>query len=132
MATAPSDRGPVRGRLDGQDRLISADQDLVALQVEAGSHIGSQLALPQIMAIDSVATALTILSGMVGMHGDATAVLPTVKIIETLVCIGALFGIHAYMRNRTIEDVVASAQRSVLLPATWAAMVFTGVRHFRH
>ena len=25
MATAPSDRGPVRGRLDGQDRLISAD-----------------------------------------------------------------------------------------------------------
>ena len=51
MATAPSDRGPVRGRLDGQDRLISADPDLVALQTEAGSHIGSELALPQILSI---------------------------------------------------------------------------------
>ena len=55
MATAPSDRGPVRGRLDGQDRLISADPDLVALQVEAGSHVGSQLALPQIAAIARLA-----------------------------------------------------------------------------
>jgi signal transduction histidine kinase len=55
VATAPSDRGPVRGRLDGQDRLISADPDLVALQVEAGSHVGSQLALPQITAIARLA-----------------------------------------------------------------------------
>jgi anti-sigma regulatory factor (Ser/Thr protein kinase)/PAS domain-containing protein len=55
VATAPSDRGPVRGRLDGQDRLISADPDLVALQVEAGSHVGSQLALPQIAAIARLA-----------------------------------------------------------------------------
>ncbi|WP_222949932.1 PAS domain-containing protein [Sphingomonas sediminicola] len=51
MATAPSDRGPVNGRLDAMDRLISADPDLVALQTEAGSHIGSQLALPQILSI---------------------------------------------------------------------------------
>lgn len=51
MATAPSERGPVNGRLDAQDRLISADPDLVALQTEAGSHIGSQLALPQILSI---------------------------------------------------------------------------------
>ena len=58
MATAPSDRGPVRGRLDGQDRLISADPDLVALQVEAGSHVGSQLALPQITAIARLARKL--------------------------------------------------------------------------
>lgn len=58
MATAPSDRGPVRGRLDGEDRLISADPDLVALQVEAGSHVGSQLALPQITAIARLARKL--------------------------------------------------------------------------
>jgi anti-sigma regulatory factor (Ser/Thr protein kinase) len=58
VATAPSDRGPVRGRLDGQDRLISADPDLVALQVEAGSHVGSQLALPQIAAIARLARKL--------------------------------------------------------------------------
>ncbi len=49
MATAPSDRAPVRGRLDGHDRLISADPELVALQTEAGSHVGSELALPQII-----------------------------------------------------------------------------------
>jgi anti-sigma regulatory factor (Ser/Thr protein kinase)/PAS domain-containing protein len=58
VATAPSDRGPVRGRLDVEDRLISADPDLVALQVEAGSHVGSQLALPQITAIARLARKL--------------------------------------------------------------------------
>ena len=58
VATAPSDRGPVRGRLDGQDRLISADPDLVALQTEAGSHVGSELALPQILSIARLARKL--------------------------------------------------------------------------
>ena len=58
MATAPSDRGPVRGRLDGQDRLISADPELVALQTEAGSHVGSELALPQIISIARLARKL--------------------------------------------------------------------------
>ncbi len=58
MATAPSERGPVRGRLDGQDRLISADPELVALQIEAGSHVGSELALPQIAAIARLARKL--------------------------------------------------------------------------
>ena len=58
VATAPSDRGPVRGRLDGQDRLISADPELVALQTEAGSHIGSELALPQITSIARLARKL--------------------------------------------------------------------------
>ena len=58
MATAPSDRGPVRGRLDGHDRLISADPDLVSLQTEAGSHIGSELALPQILSIARLARKL--------------------------------------------------------------------------
>ena len=58
MATAPSDRGPVRGRLDAEDRLISADQELVALQTDAGSHIGSELALPQILSIARLARKL--------------------------------------------------------------------------
>ena len=58
MATAPSERGPVRGRLDAQDRLISADPELVALQTEAGSHIGSELALPQITSIARLARKL--------------------------------------------------------------------------
>ena len=58
MATAPSERGPVRGRLDGQDRLISADPELVTLQTEAGSHVGSELALPQIVSIARLARKL--------------------------------------------------------------------------
>ena len=58
MATAPSNQAPVRGRLDAQDRLISADPQLVALQTEAGSHIGSELALPQILAIARLARKL--------------------------------------------------------------------------
>lgn len=58
MATAPSNQAPVRGRLDGQDRLISADPALVSLQTEAGSHIGSELALPQILAIARLARKL--------------------------------------------------------------------------
>ena len=58
MATAPSSQPPVRGRLDAQDRLISADPQLVALQTEAGSHIGSELALPQILAIARLARKL--------------------------------------------------------------------------
>jgi signal transduction histidine kinase len=48
----------VRGRLDGQDRLISADPQLVALQTEAGSHVGSELALPQILSIARLARKL--------------------------------------------------------------------------
>ena len=58
MATAPSERGPVRGRLDGEDRLISADPELVTLQTEAGSHVGSELALPQILSIARLARKL--------------------------------------------------------------------------
>ena len=58
MATAPSERGPVRGRLDAHDRLISADPELVALQIDAGSHVGSELALPQITAVARLARKL--------------------------------------------------------------------------
>lgn len=58
MATAPSDRGPVRGRVDADNRLISADPELVALQTQAGSHIGSELALPQIASIARLARKL--------------------------------------------------------------------------
>jgi anti-sigma regulatory factor (Ser/Thr protein kinase)/PAS domain-containing protein len=58
MASAPSERGPIRGRLDGSDRLVSADPDLVSLQREAGSELGAELALPQIAAIARMARKL--------------------------------------------------------------------------
>jgi two-component sensor histidine kinase/PAS domain-containing protein len=58
VATAPSDRGPVHGRLDGSDRLVSADPQLAALQSEAGSHLGAELALPQLVSIARLARKL--------------------------------------------------------------------------
>lgn len=50
--------GPVIGRVDRDCRLISADQPLEALQREAGSRIGAELALPQIAAIARLALKL--------------------------------------------------------------------------
>lgn len=58
MATAPSDQRPVHGRIDAQDRLVSADPQLAALQIEAGSHVGAELALPQLISIARLARML--------------------------------------------------------------------------
>ena len=60
MASAPSDRGPVLGRVDRKGCLLSADAELAALQLEAGSHIGAELALPQLLAIVRLATKLQV------------------------------------------------------------------------
>ena len=51
MASAPSDMGPVTGRVDRDGRLTSADPPLLRLQQEAGSTIGAPLALPQLAAV---------------------------------------------------------------------------------
>jgi signal transduction histidine kinase len=58
VATAPSERRPVHGRLDRDDRLISADPELEALQTEAGSQLGAELALPQLVSIARLARKL--------------------------------------------------------------------------
>ena len=58
MASAPSDPRPVLGRVDRDGRLIAADPELAALQAEAGSSLGSELALPQIAAIARLARKL--------------------------------------------------------------------------
>ena len=58
MASAPSDRPPVRGKVDRDGRLVSADPDLAALQTEAGSELGAELALPQIATIARLARKL--------------------------------------------------------------------------
>ena len=75
----------------------------------------------------SLGDAMTMLASMVGLHADAAPVLPTVKILETFVAIAAIVGTHAYMRNRTLEDVIGRARGSSLVPATWAAMAFAVV-----
>lgn len=51
MASAPSDLGPVTGRVDRDGRLTSADPPLLRLQQEAGSKLGAPLALPQLAAV---------------------------------------------------------------------------------
>ena len=51
MASAPSDLGPVSGRVDREGRLVSADPPLLRLQQEAGSKLGAPLALPQLAAV---------------------------------------------------------------------------------
>jgi signal transduction histidine kinase len=58
MASAPSERGPVQGRLDRGGRLVAADPELAALQEEAGSRLGDELALPQVAAIARLARKL--------------------------------------------------------------------------
>ena len=51
MASAPSDLGPVNGRVDREGRLVEADAPLLRLQQEAGSNLGAPLALPQLAAV---------------------------------------------------------------------------------
>ncbi len=60
MASAPSDQSPIVGRVDRNGRLVAADPELERLQVEAGSHVGASIALPQLAAVVRVAQRLGI------------------------------------------------------------------------
>jgi signal transduction histidine kinase len=60
MASAPSEPRPVSGRLDKAGRLVAADPELEALQRQAGSGLGQELALPQVAAVARLARNLRI------------------------------------------------------------------------
>ena len=60
MASRPTDRAPVAGRVDCSGRLVSADPELERLQCEAGSAIGEPLAIPQLAAVVRLAQQLKI------------------------------------------------------------------------
>src|SRR5438874_4116321 len=60
MASAPSEPRPVIGRLDKAGRLVAADRELEALQRQAGSGLGQELALPQVAAVARLARKLRI------------------------------------------------------------------------
>lgn len=60
MATRPTDPRPVTGRVDASGRLIAADAELAALQRDAGSSLGSAVAIPQLAAIVRIARRLNI------------------------------------------------------------------------
>jgi signal transduction histidine kinase len=60
MASAPSEPRSVIGRLDRAGRLVAADPELEALQRQAGSGLGQELALPQVAAVARLARKLRI------------------------------------------------------------------------
>jgi signal transduction histidine kinase len=60
VASAPSDRRPVKGLVDSKGRLVAADAELESLQAQAGSALGRTLALPQIAAVAQLARKLGI------------------------------------------------------------------------
>jgi signal transduction histidine kinase len=60
MAEPAGASRPVFGRVDSDGRLIEADSELAALQVEAGGAIGGKLLLPQVSAVVRVARELEI------------------------------------------------------------------------
>ncbi len=60
MASLPSDPGPILGRVDAHGRLIAADRELEALQVEAGSRIGATVAIPQLAEVSRIVARLRI------------------------------------------------------------------------
>lgn len=60
MASAPGEPRAVLGRVDRACRLIAADDQLAALQRDAGADIGDTLALPQIAAVARLAIRLNI------------------------------------------------------------------------
>jgi alginate O-acetyltransferase complex protein AlgI len=69
------------------------------------------------------ATAWRILRSMFGLNAEVKAILPTIYIIETVVVIGAMLVAHWIMRERRIEDLVASMPWW-LVGGTMAAMMF--------
>ena len=71
----------------------------------------------------SFAAAAGILAGMVGLNPDAPAVLPTIDMILTAVCITGLVSAHWVMRNRSLEDLADAIPGWVLAPA-WASLTF--------
>lgn len=54
-SAAHTDGPPIRGKVDAAGRLIEADPELEALQRDAGSTLGQQLALPQLASISKLA-----------------------------------------------------------------------------
>ncbi|MCZ6867942.1 MAG: MBOAT family protein [Gammaproteobacteria bacterium] len=68
-------------------------------------------------------TAFGMIVSMVGLQTDAIAVVPTIRVIHTVVVIGSLVSVHWFMRERSLEDVAARTP-TWLLGVLWGAMLF--------
>src|SRR5579864_300331 len=71
----------------------------------------------------SFPAAMTMFGAMAGLHAHPVNVLPTVKILETLVCSVGLLSVQWYMRDRTLEDVITVLSPRLVATA-WACMAF--------
>jgi D-alanyl-lipoteichoic acid acyltransferase DltB (MBOAT superfamily) len=67
--------------------------------------------------------AFAMLGAMSGLHATASAVLPTVKILETAICLVGLLAAQWYTRERSLENIVAQASPP-LLAVAWTCMAF--------
>ena len=71
----------------------------------------------------TLSAAMGMLGAMAGLHANAVAVLPTVKILETILCIAGLLLVQWYKRDRTLENIVAQTP-PLLTAGAWACMAF--------
>jgi alginate O-acetyltransferase complex protein AlgI len=72
---------------------------------------------------DSFPDALAVLGSMFGLNPAAASVLPTVWVLEVVICMLALLSAHWYMRNKELEQVVSRASPA-LTAGTWACLAF--------
>ncbi len=68
-------------------------------------------------------TAWSLITSMFGFASGATPVLATVHMIQVVVVTVSMLAVHAYMRSRTLEEVVGRAHWAVV-GVVWAAMLF--------
>jgi alginate O-acetyltransferase complex protein AlgI len=64
-----------------------------------------------------------VLGGMAGVHGDAKPILPTLFLLAVATVIPAMLAAHWYMRDRTLESVLARTP-SILIGLIWGLMAF--------
>ena len=69
------------------------------------------------------ATAWRVLRGMAGFNAGSKPILPTVFVASTAAVVGALVATHWYMRDRTLESVVARVP-APLVAAALGLMAF--------
>ncbi len=67
-----------------------------------------------------------VLGGMFGMNAKAVPLMAAVSLLSTGAIVGAIVGAHWFMRNRTLEHVVARTHPAAIA-AVWTLMAFAVV-----
>jgi alginate O-acetyltransferase complex protein AlgI len=67
--------------------------------------------------------AWTVLRGMAGVNANAAPQLAAVYVVTTAAIVSGIVAAHAYMRNRTLEQVVARVHPAAIV-TVWSVMAF--------